>query len=166
MEQDLGFCFHWIKKTDWLNSLDELTAFYGEQYKDNIEQLFSSYMENIGLFDICLFLKNINGENSKIDHREISTIRANLGERVLGELPLHTPKITKDYGIPIEQHPQVKLLLRSPIAVAEAINNIQNTFPLWAGNDFRDTIRRNIQYSQYLNPEFYNKAILHALKNK
>jgi hypothetical protein len=165
MEQDLGFCFHWIKKIDWLDSIEELTSFYGEQYKDNIEQLLSSYMENIGLFDVCLFLKNINYENTKIDHREISHIRANLGERILGELPLHSPKITKDYGIPIEQHSQVKLLLRSPIAVAEAIKDIQNNFPLWAGNDFRDTIRRNIQYSQYLNPEFYNKTILHALKN-
>lgn len=166
MEQDLGFCFHWIKKTDWLNSLDELTTFYGEQYKDNIEELFSSYMENIGLFDICLFLKNISNENFKIDHREISTFRASLGARILGELPLHTPKITKDYGIPVEQHPQVKLLLRSPIAVAESINDTQHEYPIWAGDDHRDGIRRNIQYSQYLNPEFYNKAILHALKNK
>lgn len=165
MEQDLGFFFHWIKKNDWLNSLEEIINFYGIQFKDNIEEIFSSHMEYIGLFDVCLFLKNINYHQDKIDHREISNIRAKLGERVLGELPLHTPKITKDYGIPIEQHFQVKLLLRSPIAVAESINDTQKEFPLWAGNDFRDTIRRNIQYSQYLNTEFYNRVILHALKN-
>lgn len=165
MEQDLGFCFHWIKKSDWLSSLTEIITLCGIQFQENIEQIFSSYMEHIGLFDICLFLNNIDYPQDRIDHREIATIRATLGQRVLGELPMHAPKIKKDYGIPIEQHFQVKLLLRSPIAVAESINDTQKENPLWAGNDFRENIRRNIQYSQYLNPEFYNRVILHALKN-
>lgn len=165
LEQDLGFCFHWVKKNDWLKSLNEIINFYGLQFKDNIEEIFSNYMVEIGLFDICLFLKNIDFPKDRIDHREIATIRATLGQRVLDELPIYTPKTTKKYGIPIEQHLQVKLLLRSPIAVAESINDIQKEYPIWAGDDHRESIRRNIQYSQYLNPEFYNKVILHALKN-
>ncbi|MNL56780.1 hypothetical protein D3C87_1802980 [compost metagenome] len=60
---------------------------------------------------------------------------------------------------------EVHLLLHAPIAVAESINDIQHEYPIWAGDDFRDTLRRNIQYSQYVNPAFYKKVILHALNN-
>lgn len=80
-------------------------------------------------------------------------------------MPFHTPKITKEYNISIKDHLPVKLLLRSPIAVAESINGTQKEHPIWAGDDHRENIRRNIQYSQYLNPEFYNRVILQALIN-
>ena len=76
-----------------------------------------------------------------------------------------TPKITNEYNISITEHLPVKLLLRAPIAVAESIKDTPNTHSIWAGDDHRESIRRNIQYSQYLNPEFYNRVILHALKN-
>lgn len=165
MEKDLGFCFHWIKKDDWLSSLVETKSFYGEQYSENIESLISSYMENTGLFDICLLLKNIIISKENILNSDIRELRRELNERVLKELPHMTPKITKEYNIPIKEHLPIKLLLRSPIAVAESINNTQKDYPIWAGDDHRDSIRRNIQYSQYLNPEFYNRVILHALKN-
>jgi hypothetical protein len=165
MEKDLGFCFHWIKKEDWLYTLAEIKSFYGVQYAENIETLLSSYMEEYGLFDICLFLNNIIITNKNILYSDIRDLRSQLGERVLKELPHMTPKITKEYNIPINEHLPVKLLLRSPIAVAESINDTQKEYPIWAGDDHRESIRRNIQYSQYLNPEFYNRVILHALKN-
>lgn len=165
MEKDLGFCFHWIKREDWLSSLSESKLFYGSQFEENIETLLSSYMEETGLFDICLFLKNIIITNEKISNSDIRDVRSQLGQRVLMELPFHSPKITNEYNISITDHSPIKLLLKSPIAVAESINGTQKEYPIWAGNDFKDKIRRNIQYSQYLNPEFYNRVILHALKN-
>ena len=165
MEKDLGFCFHWIKKKDWETALTELDEHYNNQYFDQIFGLISSYMRENGFDDI---LKIITGENIKgvnILNTDIRDVRALLGQRVLKELPHMTPKITKEYNIPINQHLPVKLLLRAPIAVAESINDTQNAYPIWAGDDHRESIRRNIQYSQYLHPEFYNRVILHALKN-
>lgn len=164
MEKDLGFCFHWIKKDDWLISLYKNIEFFGAEYREKIEEILSSYMEEIGLFDICLLLKNIIISKEKIFYNDIRELRSQMGEKVLKELPLLTPKITNQYNINIDEHLPVKLLLQSPIAVAESIGNIENDFPIWGGNDFRENIRRNIQYSQYLNPEFYNKTILHVLK--
>jgi hypothetical protein len=165
MEKDLGFCFHWIKKEDWLSTLSETKLLYGSQFEENIEALISSYMEEIGLFDICLFLKNIIITNEKILNSDIREVRSQLGQRILKELPLHSPNITNEYNLSINDHSPVKLLLKSPIAVAESINNTQKEYPIWAGDDHRESIRRNIQYSQYLHPEFYNRVILHALKN-
>ena len=165
MEKDLGFCFHWIKNEDWLSALSETKSFYGFQFGENIETLLSTYMVEIGLFDICLLLKNIIITNENILNSDITNVRSQLGVRVLQELPFHSPKITREYNISITDHSPVKLLLKSPIAVAESINDTPNAYPIWAGDDHSENIRRNIQYSQYLNPEFYNRVILHALKN-
>ena len=165
MEKDLGFCFHWIKKQDWEIVINELFEHYNSQYYAEIFELFSLYMHENGFSDI---LKIITGENvniQNIQNSDITAARGQLGARVLNGLPQTTPRITAEYNISINQHLPVKLLLRAPIAVAESINDIQNPYPIWAGDDHRESIRRNIQYSQYLNPEFYNKVILHALKN-
>jgi hypothetical protein len=165
MEQDLGFCFHWIKISDWEDALNETNELTSNQYITEISSLITSYMLENELTELLQFMNGNPRNISRIYNADISTLRAKLGERVLNELPIYTPKTTKKYGIPIEQHLQVKLLLRSPIAVAESINGIQKEYSIWAGNDHRESIRRNIQYSQYLNPEFYNRVILHALKN-
>lgn len=165
MEKDLGFCFHWIKNEDWEIALNELNELYKSQYFEQIFGLISLYMHENGFDDV---LKIITGENVKkenILNSDIRDLRAQLGERVLKELPRMTPKITKEYNIPINDHLPVKLLLRSPIAVAESIKDTPNAYPIWAGDDHRESIRRNIQYSQYLNSEFYSRVILHALKN-
>lgn len=165
MEKDLGFCFHWIKKDDWEMALNELVDHFDNQYFEQIFGLISLYMNENGFDDI---LKIINGENIKkenILYSDIREVRALLGERVLKELPRMTPKITKEYNISIKDHLPVKLLLKAPIAVAESINDTPNAYPIWAGDDHRESIRRNIQYSQYLNSEFYSRVILQALKN-
>lgn len=165
MEKDLGFCFHWIKKEDWEMALNELVDHFDNQYFEQIFGLISLYMNENGFDDI---LKIINGENIKkenILYSDIREVRALLGERVLKELPRMTPKITKEYNISIKDHLPVKLLLKAPIAVAESINDTPNAYPIWAGDDHRESIRRNIQYSQYLNSEFYSRVILQALKN-
>jgi len=165
MEQDLGICFHWVKKNDWETALNKLNESYNGQYFDNILGILSKYMQQNEFNDILKFIMGENIQNPNIMYSDIRELRAQLGERVLKELPQLTPKITNDYNITIDDHIPVKLLLKSPIAVAESISNIQNELSLWGGNDFRENIRRNIQYSQYLNPEFYTKTILHVLKN-
>jgi hypothetical protein len=165
MEKDLGFCFHWIKNEDWENALNELNELHQNQYFEQIFGLISLYMQENGFNDILKFISQESFKKEIILNSDISHLRSQLGERVLKELPHLTPKITEEYNIPINEHLPVKLLLRAPIAVAESINDTQKEYPIWAGDDHRESIRRNIQYSQYLNPEFYNRVILHALKN-
>lgn len=165
MELDLGFCFHWIKKEDWEKALHGVSDLIGPNYFDSIFSLLSSYMQENNLNDVTCFLSGNRIESANIGHTDILSLRAELGERVLNELPIFKPKITKFYNIPVKDHQQVGLLLHSPIAVAESIKDIQLEKPLWGGNNFRDSIRRSIQYSQYLNPSFYNRTILHVLRN-
>jgi len=164
IEQDLGFCFHWIKKDDWISALDEINELYQNKYFNEFIILISSYMQEIGLPELLQFINGGSIQRERIMYSDIRDLRSTLGERVLKELPRLSPKITKNYNISIIDHYPVKLLLRSPIAVAESIKNIQQEYPIWAGDDFKDGIRRNIQYSQYLNPDFYNKTIIHVLK--
>ena len=165
MEKDLGFCFHWIKNEDWGIALNELDELYKSQYFVQISGLISLYMRENGFDDILKFIMGENIKKENILYSDIREVRALLGERVLKELPRMTPKITKEYNISINDHLPVKLLLRAPIAVAESINDTPNAYPIWAGDDHRESIRRNIQYSQYLNSEFYSRVILQALKN-
>lgn len=165
MEKDLGFCFHWIKNEDWGTALNELDELYKSQYFVQISGLIFLYMRENGFDDILKFIMGENIKKENILYSDIREVRALLGERVLKELPRMTPKITKEYNISINEHLPVKLLLRAPIAVAESINDTPNAYPIWAGDDHRESIRRNIQYSQYLNSEFYSRVILQALKN-
>jgi hypothetical protein len=165
MEKDLGFCFHWIKNEDWGIALNQLDELYKSQYFVQISGLISLYMRENGFDDILKFIMGENIKKENILYSDIREVRALLGERVLKELPRMTPKITKEYNISINEHLPVKLLLRAPIAVAESINDTPNAYPIWAGDDHRESIRRNIQYSQYLNSEFYSRVILQALKN-
>ncbi|CAL2085287.1 hypothetical protein [Tenacibaculum sp. 190524A02b] len=163
IEKDLGFCFHWAAINHWENSIQEITQHIGDAYFKNILELISNYLENNELQDLFLFMSNPNLKTEPVLQSHLRDLRSGLGTRVLNELPYKSPKISKNYNIQIEDHNHVRLLIQSPIAVAESINNIQQEFPIWAGNEKREVIRRNIQYSQYLNPEFYNKTILHAL---
>lgn len=165
LEQDLGFCFHWIKKDDWEVALNELNEIDDYKYFDHIFKLLSSYMQENGLDELLKFISGSPFAKENILYTDIRDLRSELRERVLNELPNMTPKITSEYNIPINDHLPVKLLLRAPIAAAESVINTPNQYPIWGGDDHREVIRRNIQYSQYLNREFYNKTILHVLKN-
>jgi hypothetical protein len=162
-EKDLGFCFHWIKKDDWEGTINEISQFIGEEYFTNIIELLSKYMCNNDLSQLINYLGNQRISAEKIYNPFIYEIRAGLGERVLNELPDMKPKINDYYGMPKNDYGKFLLMIKAPIAVAESIKNIQQEFPIWGGDDFREQIRRNIQYAQYLSPEFYNKIILQVL---
>lgn len=163
LEIDLGFCFHWIKKEDWRFAFEEINQIFEYKYIENTMGLVSTYMEQNNLRDLSMYINDANISPIQIFHEDIRELRAQLGQRVLNELPEMKPIIQHNYHIPIKDHKKVSLLLHSPIAVVESILDIQKDHPIWGGDEFRETIRRNIQYSQYLNREFYNKAILHVL---
>ena len=165
IEKDLGFCFHWITKKHWDEAIDFCSEYYRVTNKDHIKELCANYFEEIGMWDIFLqiFFNNSIQQDS-ITNAKLRDLRSSLSSRVLNELPRNSPFVTDYYGIPINHHTQVTLLIQSPIAVAESISGVETNKPIWAGNAKRDVIRRNIQYSQYLNPQFYNNVILHVLK--
>ncbi|KFC20757.1 hypothetical protein [Epilithonimonas lactis] len=163
LETDLGFCFHWIRKDDWHDAINEVAQFIGEEYFRNVIALFSNYMNENDLGEMIQFLNGQRIFTDKVYNPFINQIRSDLGERVLKELPDMKPNVNDYYNIPNNEYGKFFLLIKAPIAVAESIKNVQKEFPIWGGNDFREQIRRNIQYAQYLSPEFYNRIILQVL---
>jgi hypothetical protein len=133
------------------------------KYLTNIVKLVSSYMSENEWQELFQFINGSNIDSEPVLQRNIIDLRSKLGERVLRELPYKSTKINNNYHNQNEEHVTVRLLLHAPIAVAESITIVQKEYTIWGGDEKREVIRRNIQYSQYLTPNFYNKTILHAL---
>ena len=136
---------------------------YDNRYFRAIFELLSAYMAMNEMADVLNYVTGNDIAPERVNYQDIMTLRSSLGARVLKELPYGSPIIKEHYKIPIQEHAPVKLLLSAPIAVAESINNLQGADSIWGGDTFREVIRRNIQYSQYIHQEFYNKALSHAL---
>jgi hypothetical protein len=112
------------------------------------------------------FLNDTKPNVSPVLNPNIIEVRSKLNSKVLNGLPRSIPRVNEYYKIPKDGHQNIFLLINSPIAVAESILGINTNYPIWGGDDFREKIRRNIQYSQYLTPDFYNHIILHTLKTQ
>jgi len=161
LEQDLGFSFHWISKSDWNEAI-----IYVENWSClNIQillVLMHKYFQEIKMIQLYRFISaSVIDNNQRIDNSMILNERALLGERVLEELPrTNLPNISEtNYGINFETHYKVKLLLYAPIAVAESIKNMGNS-SIWSTDN---NLRRNIQYAQYIAPNLYINVLYHAL---
>jgi hypothetical protein len=163
LEQDLGFCFHWIKKNDWITAQEFCIQNFGLELFNQLFELWDLYFKEISMPQLKLFLtenlKNIERINF---NAFITEKRSKLGERVLKELPKITPHTTKNYSIDIDKHIIVKLLLRSPIAIAESICNKAEK-SIWTNDKFTALLRRNVQYASYIAPELYKEILLQTL---
>jgi hypothetical protein len=92
----------------------------------------------------------------------LNKLRSSLGEKVLKELPKICPRIPESYKyiLPInEANSIIKILIKAPLAVALSIAGKDNT--MWKLE--AENIRRNIKYSQELNPQWYSEAICYCL---
>ena len=163
MEKDLGFCFHWIFKNDWVNAIEESITRYGQQYAQKITDYLMSYLVQNNLQELFLFIASGKKPSQNILQTDILELRSKLGERVLRELPKKSPYTTKQYGISIEDHKKVRLLIQSPMAIAESIIGIEGDYSIWGDDETTAIIRRNIQYAHYLTPNFYVKVLKHVL---
>lgn len=163
LESDLGICFHWISKNDWHNALEEINKDYNFKYFEHFFELLNSYFLENNLAKALHYINDNRLNHLAVNNTSIRELRSNLGERVLKVLPRQSPKTKSEYNIPLEQHKPVRMLIQAPIAVAESISGIQNEYPIWGGDDVRESIRRNIQYAHDLNREFYNKVLLSTL---
>lgn len=163
LEQDLGFYFHWIQKEDWENAVVAAEIWIGREYADCLYELMGKYFQEANLNALYLHIGGQKINNAtRVTNQVINEARAKLGERVLTELPQHTPHTTRDYNIPVDNNYPVKLLLRAPIAIAESIKGIAEK-SIWEDNDFVSNLRRNIQYAQFVAPDLYTKVLYHCL---
>jgi hypothetical protein len=128
LEQELGFNFHWISRTDWHESMDELVSYSVSQdwfvqlmslnliSEDHIFmelfELIRGLFQNSNLDTAFSFLSNqrIQSDQS-VDNQQIQSLRGHLGAKVLEQLPKYSPHIKSNYGIPVDQHAPVKLLV-------------------------------------------------------
>lgn len=165
LERDLGFDFHWIYLNDWEYGLGETSEHWGSDYHQYYIKLISNYLSNCGLRKLLLYMNKVKVLfDSPLQHSDLMNIRQNLGEKVMSELPKKgIPRIADNYHIPIEKNKTIKLLLHSPVSVAESILNRNIDHPIFGGDDRSSTVRRNIQYAKYLNPNLYKRIILQVL---
>ena len=166
LEQDLGFCFHWIKKNDWNSALESTITLVGDEQFNLLVELMKKYFNDIGLPKLTAFLSNglIDGVE-RVTNQIINEERSKLGQRVLNELPKFIPHCTSYYGIRFDNHEIIKLLLRSPMAAAESITDKEEK-SIWLNDPtFVAILRRNIQYAQYIAPGLYTQVLYHTLAN-
>lgn len=174
IENDLGICFHWIAKKHWDNSINWIKSSF---------DLSDNSQDEVLLREMVLTLINdsepihwfqriantiVQGENYTLDNcflnEDIQLLRQSLGERVLNELPQICPKIPDRYKpiLPVTYDTRfVKILLKTPLAVALSMTGLFEK--IWNNNGMEETIRRNIQYCQWIAPNWYGKAILYCL---
>jgi len=169
MEQDLGFSFHWANKDHWADAMEWIGCFANHE----LMQVISS---GIKFHFNSLYPANNFGQTStyvlqdrkpKMDkdyflNGKINSLRASFGAKVLSELPKSCPKIPDLYKKIIavnNESANVKILLKSPLAVALSIAGIDES--LW--NEENEYVRRNVKYSYQLNPEWYSEAINYCL---
>ena len=167
MEQELGFCFHWISKLDWESAffwvMQEVNIKH-EEFLKSLMQLQHSYFGHNDLMDISLFIQGETiGPFENIGNQDLQLLRQSLGQRVLNELPTQSPYIETDKTRLIQEHQPVRLLIQSPIAIAESIKGVDTKKSIWGGDKFTEEIRRNIQYSQYIAPDFYKNLLCNNL---
>ena len=169
LEIDLGFCFYWIHRQDWDFAISAITDFYIKKFnKDNFNDfcvLLTDYMTQNELNEVMDFIHSKPIETCRVLKPEIRDVRSRLGSRVLAELPRKSPRLVNDYNISINDNLPIRLILQAPISIAESIMGIQGEYTIWGKNKHLEDIRRNIQYAQSINPEFYKRLILHVLSN-
>lgn len=153
LENDLGFSFHWVELSDWMN----ICQIYPETY----EAIVVMFSLNWNLLKVCL-LQN-DKKNNFVFYAELNNVRERLGERVLNQLPFY--EIQKDrnkYVKPIPQkqwNDQVNILVIAPLTVASSISGINTG--LWHVNG--DNFRRRIKYVESLDKKWYEESLIYYL---
>ena len=161
LEQDLGFCFHWIQRNHWLESVNENTNWNGIDLSNHVIKVVQEFLVYNEINELILYIsQGTVAPPQYLTNQFIFQERANLGQRVINELPTLCPHITQNYGININLHQPIKLIFHSAIAVAESIMGVQE-MTIWSVQ--ADAIRRNIQYVHFIAPTLYKKIILKSL---
>ena len=169
IENDLGFLFHWINKDNWIMAMEWIGCYTDADLMASVSLGVKSFLDDLYPSNLFSKISNYVTQNIRPQmqlgyhlHQRITELRASLGAKVLSELPNACPKIPEEYKNIIgvnEGNANVKILLKSPLAVALSITGKDET--LW--NEQNEYIRRNVIYSQQLNPEWYSEAVIYCL---
>lgn len=169
MEDDLGFSFHWANKEHWGQAMEWIGCYSNLELMQHISSVLKFYFishhpynQFKRISDFVLQNTTPVMENGYFLNGKINDLRISLGEKVLSQLPQTCPKIPDLYKqvIPVyENSAKVKVLLKSPLAVALSIAGKDDS--LW--NKDNEYIRRNVKYSYQLSPDWYSEAINYSL---
>jgi hypothetical protein len=169
LENDLGFSFHWVNRTHWNEAMEWIGCFTNTEVMEIVGPAIKSHFDHQHPSDqfrkiSSYLLQSVTPKIPEGYHLNgrINSIRKLLGSKVLSELPRECPTLPKAYQNIIsvnEVNSNVKILLRSPVAVALSITGIDES--LW--NEDNEIKRRNVKYSQQLNPDWYSEAINYCL---
>lgn len=170
IENDLGVSFHWISNNYWDNAIKWIkTNYKNPEIEQLLRKMIFSLINNSEPIDWFAkiakhSLKGIVQNNSFHLNTAIASMRQSLGEKVINELPEICPKIPEEYKpiLPVTYNTRlVKILLKAPLAVALSITGKDES--IWKDDEQTEIIRRNIQYCQWIAPDWYGKAILYSL---
>ncbi|MBL0049692.1 MAG: hypothetical protein IPP32_16540 [Bacteroidetes bacterium] len=167
IEDELGFKFHWCSFNSFELAINWL---YDTWANLPITDIFAK----ANLFLDSKFL-NFDKNDWKFNlhlNSEISSMRARLGENIINELPTKYPWIKEDRKaiIPFPNEiPKLKIMARSPIAIGLTKCDVyisdlplnENKLDLWNLNNHG--VRRNIIYSQQIDPTWYDIAITYTI---
>jgi len=169
IEYDIGLSFHWIWKEDWAAALEWIGCFENKEQNvlviAGIRKYFNQLLPTIFFETICNYI--LQDTKPKVStgyhvNAKVADLRSSLGEKVLSQLPTKCPEIPDAYKdiLPVtEANYNVKILLRSPVAVALAISG--QTESLWGIQN--ENIRRNVKYCQQLDPSWYSESICYCI---
>ena len=167
IEDELGFKFHWCSFNSFELAINWL---YDTWSNLSIADIFAK----ANLFLDSKFL-NFDKNDWKFNlhlNSEINSMRARLGENIINELPTKYPWIKEDRKaiMPFpDEVPKLKIMARSPIAIGLTKCDVysgdlplnENKLDLWNLNNHG--VRRNIIYSQQIDPIWYDIAITYTI---
>jgi len=174
IESEFGFSFHWVNKNYWDNAVgwileiiqDDFQEILSKKIGGNIRTLM--FNENIEeLINWIIQGHNIDiNEIKKITHlnTEINNLRARIGDNIINGLPNETPSIIEKYKniLPVNNNNYpVKLLLKTPLAIALSINGDDDK--IWGTSSNIEIIRRNMRYALWIDNDWYSKAVLYCI---
>jgi hypothetical protein len=169
IENDLGFSFHWINRDHWSQAMEWLCNDSDPELILLLSTAVKAHFDNLNPNHQFSKISNyvLQDSKPKIEpgyhlNGRINQLRGSLGVKVLTELPEKCPKVPEIYKaiIPVcRDTAAIKILLKSPLSVALSIGG--KCDGLWGSEN--ENIRRNVKYSQQLDPEWYGEAINYAL---
>jgi hypothetical protein len=137
---------------------------YQNPFLTELSDLVSMYFDYHGLQSLKQYV--INGTkpnliNGVISNSDLSEVRSSLGTRVLKELPRDTFDCKSNYGIPVDHHKQISILIHAGITVAEELSN--TNLNLFGNTSEQAAMRRDIQYCKQIAPDFFERVIIQTL---
>jgi hypothetical protein len=178
IEEDLGYSFHWISPEAWKNAIkwikDSLLNSYKEEtisiILNNVEEKIRELYKNTPSIDRFKSIDEIlfDGKNIVLQTDHINTLinrlKSKLGVLVLNSMPSLCPYLPGEYRniFPVRRNDyKIKIMLQAPVAVAVSMLDKDNS--LWSLEDDSEIRRRNVQFAQWLEPDWYGFAIIFSI---